>query len=381
MVPLAFADLAPFTSPVPVLWVLCLTGVPVKPLRPSEGIQQGRWDEVWRCVVAAKCRSKEGSSSFTALVLMESVEDGVNRGVAAIVLDRACLEHFSVAQGELEGMMQFQQMALKASVFADCCDAVSHVLQERHPVAERVSCCVFASPDDEVFGSLGCIPSAPDASCAEGLNLCVKVFGGPCSWAQPQEVVRLTRLIAMFEQRYGRPVVTSLGPTRLRLSQCLLAQDGLRLLSARARASGKVPRCAFFLNFDGMALDDKVLRLVHHFIVEVMYVEKRRETPRHHVTVCCSDQKGCVTALDLEDLRSTLRRKHKKDGKVLGITYAVLEPEWKCLLQLKRDITPNRSIRLQASFSMDVSDGGSDALEQFTAHIVRWQLEELAKVK
>lgn len=358
-------------SPVPVVWIVAAAGVPQCQLRPELGPHNGRWDEVHRVLLAAKRRALE-VEHFALVLLVEAVEQQVHVGVAAVLVQRPQLAGVSVVD-ECAGLECFRQWARDAPVSSDCGAAVAAALDRLHPRAAHASCAVFASPDDAALAGTGCTPATASATAPthEGVDLCVKVFGGPCSWAAHVEAARLRQLAALLQLRYGRAVAqVSLGPTRLRLSQCLLCADGVRAAAAPTRVAS-VPRVAFELDLRPLPLEPAA-RLVHHFVVEVLWPERRRDTPRHHVCVRWAGGAGCVTARDVEALRGGDRvreRRAQQGSKVTGVTWAALGPEWLRLLQLERDAAPNRSIRRHCAFA-----GDAEELERFVAGVVRWQL-------
>lgn len=330
-----------------------------------------------------------GNSSFAAVLMLESVEDGVHKGIASLILQGgARFSQIKVCDTKDENMTVFRQWTTEeATLHSDSIRAVESSLGQLHPHATRVCCSVFASPDDTALCAMGCVASVPSASYGcEDVQVHVKIFGSPCSWAQIQEEERLRGVVQYLQHRYGRPVfLTSLGPTRLRLSQCLWSPDGLRVLSpptTHHHQARRIPRCHFILRFPAWRLDDeRLVRLVHHFIVETMFTERRRDIPRHHVTVVALDDvSGCVTAKDVEELRSTLRRElingEMKKNRVLGVTFATWAPHWRRLLQLPAREAPNRSIKLEASFLL--LDGGEEGFARFTAAVVQWELDCLS---
>jgi hypothetical protein len=372
-------DLAASVAPDRLLLVLAFTGVPRRQMHPERGACNGRWDEVFRSLLACKQRCRD--TTVTVIVLGEAVEGpGQEGAVAAVVMGDERLAQL-YATGEVRAVELFGQWAAEAAVAADCCTALRSALAILFPAKlTRVALSLFASPDDSVVGQLGTRILGSPTACIESCDLCVKLFGGPCHWAQPIESKRLPLLTAVLEDHFDvSAAVVHLGTTRLRASQAILCQDGVGALTGSA--NGRVPRVAFTLCLGDQPSPQRVAEMAHHFLVETMWFEQRRDTPRHHVTLAWRDADGvqreaAIAAREMEASRGDpelkARRRAEQHIRETGATMECFVPVWLRLLQRSAE-PPNRSIRLVCVADCD----SLDKLEAFAARVVQWELLQL----
>jgi hypothetical protein len=373
--------LAPPASGAPdrLLLVLAFTGVPRRQMHPERGACNGRWDEVFRSLLACKQRFRD--TTVTVIVLVEAVEGpGQEGAVAAVVIGAERLAQLH-ATGEVRAVELFDQWASGATVAADCSTALRGALAILFPAKlARVAVSLFASPDDSVVGQLGTRTLGSPTASSERFDLCVKLFGGPCHWAQQVESKRLPLLTAVLEEHFGvAATVVHLGTTRLRASQAVLCQDGVGALSGSG--NGKIPRVAFTLRLGDQASLQRVAEMAHHFLVETMWFEQRRDTPRHHVTLVWRDadsvqREAAIAAREMEASRGDpelkARRRAEQHIRETGATMECFVPVWLRLLQRPAE-PPNRSIRLVCIAECDTLE----KLEAFAARVVQWELLQL----
>jgi hypothetical protein len=299
-------------TPDSLIVVLAFTGVPTKRLndRPCNG----RWDEVFRSLLALK----QLQSSVDAIVLLEVAEDRTHLGVAALVVSRKML-NCVVATCEQEFIALFGSWTQSLIPLEDACCALQFGLQCLFPdntfFGDDVLLSCFASPDDDIAQKLkGRFVASPERLKTQK-RLVVKVFGGPCHWAQSIEVERVPRLVVLLEKFFQtRCNLVHLGKTRLRASQCVLCADGVKPYED---TSTRIPRIAFHLSIAPTNLQ-KVVEMVHHFLVETMWTERRRDMPRHYLFVMWQDEmSGClleasISSRQIEHVRGDAKLREKR---------------------------------------------------------------------
>ncbi len=362
-------------APARLLFVLAFTGVPRRQRHPERGACNGRWDEVFRSLVA--CKQRCDDSRVDVVVLVEAVEGPGDVGaVAAVVVGPERLARVE-ATGEAGAVVLFGQWAAEAMPAADCCSALRGALASLCPaVPARATISVFASPDDAVVRRLGSRRVGSPVACTEHQELCVKLFGGPCHWAAKTESERVPLLTAVLEEwARATAAVVHLGTTRLRASQAVVCGDGIGPV---ASGEGHIPRVAFRLRLADCASLQQAAEFAHHFLVETMWFEQRRDTPRHHVTLAWRGADGeareaSISARAMEEIRGDpelkARRRAELHIRESGATMECFVPVWLRLLQRPAE-PPNRSIRLRCE-----ADCSSLALlERFAARVVQWEL-------
>jgi hypothetical protein len=284
------------------------------------------------------------------------------------------------ATDETRAVLLFGQWAADAVPVVDCCTALRDVLSLLFPaVTDSVSVSVFASPEDSVVGQLGYRRVGCPAASNVRLDLCVKLFGGPCHWAQQTELERVPLLTVVLENWFGvAAAIVHLGKTRLRASQAILCGDGV---GEPANAARRIPRVAFRLHLADHVSLLQVAEFAHHFLVETMWFQQRRDTPRHHVTLQWRGADGkaheaSVSAREMEACRSDPARKARRRAEQhiceTGATMECFVPVWLRLLARPAE-PPNRSIRLRCEVDCD----SLDKLERFAASVVQWELRQL----
>jgi len=380
--------------PTVVLNVLAFTGMPRKQLAAEKGPSNGRWDELFRTLVGLKAKTSLASSTIVTIVLIEAVEKGVHTGVVPIVFDSKKLVEVEAVK-ELAFIEKFTIWAMQATV----CKTVSLALEaalanifpsDWKPINAGVS--VFVSPDDEIARSLPMatlvgVPSSP----TNPLDLCIKIFGSPIPWCYDLEVKRIPQLAAFFQKRWTNTTVSlvHLGTTRLRASQCVLCEDGVVEKQDLSLGSGRrrhpIPRIAFNLNCGAQTLSS-VAHMAHFFLVEVMWFEQRRDTPRHHVSFTWLDinatnkqlREASLSALSFEQIRSDakLRKERKLQGVGAAATTVSYLQVWETLL--KNDIV--ESINQSIVYSCNLDCSTIALLENNTARILQWELKWVASV-
>ncbi len=371
----------PAVIPARLLVVLAFTGVPSRQLRPDRGACNGRWDEVFRSLLAAKQRCRD--TSVAVVVLVEAVEEGSHLGIASVVLTEDRLRQVEAAR-EMECVALFGEWAARAPVSCDCASALlsSFDVLYGQDALDNVAVSLFASPDDSVAQQFSqCAVSCP-SPLERQLDLCVKVFGGPCHWAQKEETRRMPLLAAALQQRFQVPVsLVHLGRTRLRVSQALLCEDGVRPYEEARKGITRVPRVAYRLSLGQGLSVERVAELAHHFLVECMWFEQRRDTPRHHVTLCWTTSEGeereaSVSSKAMEDVRGDRELKAQRRSvqkiKETGATMECFVPQWLALLSQPSQ-PANRSIKLLCCHKCE----SVEQLEVLTAAVVRWELQHL----
>ena len=181
--------------------------------------------------------------------------------------------------------------------------------------------------------------------------------------------------------------VVHLGAARLRASQCVLCLDGLverewRADAPRNRLPHPIPRVVFTLRC-GLQSLASVAQYVHHFIVEVLWLEQRRDTPRHHVRIEWLDveaggtpRSASLAALTVEHVRTDAGLRAERAARGIGaaatsLSYAGV---WEKMLCANLKDVVNRGIRLAAV----VDCSTTTLLRHNTARVVQWQLAWLS---
>jgi hypothetical protein len=295
------------------LFVLAFTGVPIR--RLNDFPCSGRWDEVYRCLLAIK----QLGTHARCVLLLECAEDGVHQGVASLALSDCQLA--TLVACDESGFVNdvfprlVRDVTTERTAEAALLSGLRFFFNDADPPFRvQVSC--FASPDDEVVKKFdGVQICRPCVEC--DCDLVVKIFGSPCHWAHGLEMLRfplLVRCVADYFSLRSSVSIVHLGRTRFRASTCMLVPDGVRVY-VPSQKSVTIPRVAFFFTFEEPMSDRRAAEYLHHFVVEILWTERRRDQPRHHVTVkwradCQSEWKmGSVSSLQLENLRGDRERK------------------------------------------------------------------------
>ena len=377
---------------------------------------------------------------MNAIVLVEVVRERVRCGVAAVVVGPCRLRMLRCGE-EAAAAALFSEWAMEAQTSADCCAAVEHAVH-RGGLAlggcAEVQC--FASAEEMpesaasgvVFVPMETPPSPPpplsrneekeNEEEAEGedgaCEFIAKIYGSPVAWAMEIERVRIPQLIEWFLRlgaSHARYV--SLGATRLRVSQSVLSDDCLIALtqssppphfigeqhddlsssSSPSPAGGivcltsrKVPRTAFTVQLGRQTLRSATA-CAHYFLVEVMWLEKRRDTPRHHVTFLWTDTDNTntdevvvvvgggevercstVTSLAMEAMRGDAELREERRGKRLGGAPSLgTYEDHSSRLLLEPPVPPVRGIYYLAVTAQCTERA---QLERFTVRVAVWQL-------
>lgn len=144
--------------------------------------------------------------------------------------------------------------------------------------------------------------------------------------------------------------------------------------------SKSIPRIAFRIDL-GRQTKQGATACAHHFLVEVMWFEKRRDTPRHHVTFLWIDDDvsverrtmmvSTVTSLALESMRGDAELREERRGKRLGGAPACgTYDEHLTRLMMEAPVPLSRGIHqaVQAHCTK------REQLEMFTMRVAVWQL-------
>ena len=390
-----------------VLFVLAFTGVPQMQLRPEQGASSGRWDEVFRSLLAVKCReqfTRHLHVACNAVVLVE-VHDSLapNRahcGVAPVLIDAARLGMLQCGEEEA-AVALFGAWAAAAPALPDCCTALDYAVGAMYGATflpSRGEVHVFASaeemPDSSsaVFVPTDLHPTSDDAATAS--DFIAKIIGSPVGWALEMERSRIPLLVATLMRRGVMvPLLVSLGAARLRASQVVICDDRLlpatttttKLLpSSGGRLSANcIPPVAFRIHL-GRQTAHTAAVCAQHFLVEVMWLEKRRDTPHHHVAFLWTDvgdggtegeektEKRCanISSAALGKLRGEMKR----GG--LGGAPAVSS----CLERLPQLMAAGgepASRRIRLALQAVCMERGH--LEQLTMRVGLWQLRCLCR--
>lgn len=359
--------------------VLAFTGVPTRQLRP-ERMTSGRWDELYRTLLAVK--QWQSAGPVHAVVLLEESESLV----AAVLVGPERLAVLEAgAEGAFQGTLGPAWMREGAVVRGDVCDALLTCLRtcralDATDTRRRSSLQVLSSPDDDsgLADRARGWASAVDERAGHGRV--VRVMGSPCNWALAVERERMPRIVVALEGWLGaRAVLVHAGGARLRCSQAVMC--GLALEERERSGAGRIPRTCFRVWLGRVASRRRAAELAHHFLVEVLFLERRRDTPRHHVVLEWEDleERGercvsSVSSLQVEHVRgdpeAKARRRAALGTRETGASSEALVPEWLRLMALPAE-PPNRSIR-GAPVLLDCST--VPLLEAATARTVAWQL-------
>lgn len=415
--------------------MLAFTGVPQTQLAPERGAANGRYDEVYRTLVALKARAAHlacaaasaahdadtdapTSSSappcaelLDAVVLVECVVDRVHIGVAPVLIDGARLSALRCAD-ECDGVAQFAAWAHDAPCLPDCVAALDWALDTLYTSVHRfASGAVHVFASDEEMPTDGehaavYVPSARGETDAR-VEWIARLVGSPIGWAQHIECERMPLLAAALARRGCDLLpkrVVSLGATRLRASQVVaLSDDALSRRGAQSAQRHPIPRVAFYVEL-GVQTAESATLMAHHFLVEVMWLERRKDTPRHHVTLTwheraagCGDgddahdaaaavaasmsvseitvaRKATIPALALETLRGDAELRQERvergvGGAAAASTYAAAIAQ----LLSAPAVAPSPGVRIAVRAQCDTRA----RLEHFTARCVEWQLRWL----
>jgi hypothetical protein len=428
-----------------LLFVLAFTGVPQVQLFPERGASNGRWDEVFRSLLALKQRACSAPASppdadpvdrVVAVVLVEVVHERQHMGVAPVVFDRERLAQLTAGQ-EANGIALFARWAAEAPTSLDCGAAlvagVDALFDARFEPA-HATIQVFAS-EEEMPESVGAVyapcirhqaaissePAASASSAASGdspdHDLIAKIFGSPCGWAEDEERKRIPQLVSALARRLHTTEPTrmvSLGATRLRVSQAVLCDDmvvplhsaqpvvhafynapraapiaALDSLVAGPCKSRPIPRVAFRIQL-GQQTTRSAALFAHHFLVETMWLERRRNTPRHHVTFMWEDadaahavaaadvprphRASSIASLAFESMRGDADLREERRLKGVGGAAASDSYLDALIRLLEAPVSPPAGgVRIAVEANCETAE----RLERFTARVVQWELRHL----
>lgn len=429
-----------------LLFVLAFTGVPQVQLAPERGASNGRWDEVFRSLLALKQRACSddlaSADRIVAIVLVEVVHARQHAGVAPVIFDRERLAQLHAGQ-EADGVALFARWAAAAPTALDCGAAVvagvdalfdprfepAHATiqvfasDEEMPesVATVYAPCILPSAAISSAPAVSAVSAASAASAAsadllDDHDLIAKIYGSPCGWAEDEERKRIPQLVSALARRLrvSEPArMVSLGATRLRVSQAVLCDDLvaplpspiLMLPSARSAAPiaaldslvagppklRPIPRVAFRLYLGPQSTRSAAL-FAHHFLVETMWLERRRDTPRHHVTFLWEqDAKAAnadaasvsgprtrrassISSLAFESMRGDADLREERRLKGVGGAAASDSYLDALIRLLEAPVSPPAGgVRI----AIEADCQTAERLERFTARVVQWELRHL----